>query len=81
MLVASTRTPKTDVRSWPGSREIVRVGAVIQSGGQLMIMYTVKLKYNFSFCLRLSTSHPLEENGKRHICAGGRCDLYMYVVG
>jgi hypothetical protein len=72
---------QTDVRGWLGSREIVRVGAVIQSGGQLMIMYIVKLKYNFSSGLRLSTSHPLEENGKRYVCVGGRGDLYMHVAG
>jgi hypothetical protein len=33
MLDASTRTSKTDVRGWSGSREIVRVGTFIQTGG------------------------------------------------
>jgi hypothetical protein len=34
MLVASTCTPKMDVRGWPRSREIVHVGVVIQSDGR-----------------------------------------------
>jgi hypothetical protein len=80
MLAASTRTSKTDVRGWPGSREIVRVGTVIQSGEQLMILYTVKLEYNFSSGLRLGTSHPLEENGKRYMCKWKRRLIWACLV-
>jgi hypothetical protein len=38
MLAALTHTPKTDVRGRTGSHEIVRVGAVIQSGGNMYVL-------------------------------------------
>jgi hypothetical protein len=45
MLAALTHTPKTDVRGRTGSHEIVRVGAVIQSGGIITWRHNVRVVY------------------------------------